>query len=161
MKITLEDYLFPDFFVFALDAIDERLVPRRIDTQDSGYMPPGAWLDKEFRDRDSLQAWTTLFHPPHVKLSFEHPEDALFKIPKKVLVHSGKPSCFFKPFSAGAPGLAEAELGAYRKIAEAELGLHVRICRLRGVVQDAEGLLMGMLLSYVDRPRILNYTAFY
>lgn len=31
IKVTLDDYLFPDFFVCVLDAIDEKLVPRYIE----------------------------------------------------------------------------------------------------------------------------------
>lgn len=149
--LTLNDFLFPEFFVCALDAIDERLVPRRIETSDSGHMPPGAWLGSEFRK--SLQAWTASFDPSQVTLSFEHPEDALVKVPKKVYVDGG--TCFFKAFAPGAPRLAQAELVAYKKIAEAELGLRVRVCHLRGVVQNNEGLLMGMLLTYIDQPRTL------
>jgi hypothetical protein len=148
VKVTLQDYLFPEFFVCALEAVDDKLVPRRVETQDSGHMPPGVWLGSEFRDY--LNAWTASFHPSKVEVSFEQPDDALFKTPRRVLVDGGQTAYFFKAFHPGAPGSAKAELEAYRKIAEADLGPDVRICRLHGVVQDKEGLLMGMLLTYVD-----------
>lgn len=97
----------------------------------------------------------SVIRPSNIILSFDNPEDALVKIPKRVLVDSGKTTCFFKAFSAGAPRSAQAELETYKKIADAELGLDVSICRLRGVVMNKEGLLMGILLTYIDRPRTL------
>jgi serine/threonine protein kinase len=48
--------------------------------------------------------------------------------------------CFDRP---------EDELETYRKIAEAELAPDLRICRLRGIVQDEEGFSFGMLLTYI------------
>lgn len=95
-------------------------------------MPPGVWLGDKYRD--SIQAWTPSFHPSNINLSFENPEDALVKIPKKVLVEGRKTTYFFKAFFPGAPRIAQTELETYKKIAEAELGLDVRISRLWGVV---------------------------
>jgi hypothetical protein len=88
-------------------------------------------------------------------VSSERPEDAFFERPRRVLVNSGQTACFFKAFRPGASGLVETELKAYRKITEAELAPNVRICRLHGVVQNEEGLLMGMLLTYVNQQSTL------
>lgn len=152
-KISLYDYLFAEFFVYMLEAVDNKLVPRLAESQDSGHMPAGTRLDSTFLN--SLRLWAPSFHPSDVQVSFERPEDALFKHPRKVLVDGGQTGCFFKPFFPGAPAWAETELNAYRKIAEADLGPNVQICRLYGVVQNEEGLLMGMLLTYINQYRTL------
>jgi hypothetical protein len=74
---------------------------------------------------------------------------------RKVLVDGRKTACFLKAFYPGARRLAETQLEAYKKITEADLGQHVRICRLHGVMHDEEGPLMAMLLTYVDQPRTM------
>lgn len=147
-RVTLQDYLFPEWFVCKLEAVDDNLVPRRVDTQHSGHVQPGVWLDDEFLD--DLRTWVASFHPSKVEIYFEEPEDALYKAPEKVLVHGGDTPCFFKAFDPGAIKQAKAELQAYKRIAKAELRSNVHICRLCGVVQDEKGFLMGMLLTYID-----------
>lgn len=80
---------------------------------------------------------------------------------RKVLVDGRKTACFLKAFYLGARRLAETQLEAYKKITEADLGQHVRICRLHGVMHDEEGPLMGMLLTYVDQPRTMPSALWY
>jgi hypothetical protein len=93
------------------------------------------------------------FHPCEAKLSFEQRDDALFKHLDKVLVHNSQTAYFFKPFYPGASIQAQTELENYKRIAMVDLGSSTLICRLHGVVQDEEGFLMGMLLTYIDHER--------
>jgi hypothetical protein len=116
-------------------------------------MPPGARKGRKFLD--SLQTWAASFHPSDVVVSFEWPEDAIFERPRRVLINSGQTACFFKTFYPGVPGLAEAELRAYRKITEAELGPDVRILSPTRCCTNEEGFLMGMLLTFVDQQSTL------
>ncbi|KAF2809036.1 uncharacterized protein BDZ99DRAFT_533412 [Mytilinidion resinicola] len=132
-RATLHDYLFLEWFVCRLEAFDKTLRSRRVHTQRSGHMPPGVRLDVEsLRD---LATWAVPFHPSEVELSFDQPDDALFKHPEKVLVHNSQTAYFFKLFHPGA------------------LRSSTLICRLHGVVQDEEGFLIDMLLTYIDYER--------
>ncbi|KAF2502492.1 hypothetical protein BU16DRAFT_612148 [Lophium mytilinum] len=151
-RVTLHDYLFPDWFVCRLEVSDEALLPRRVIAQRSGRLPPGVRLDVDvLRD---LATWAVSFLPSEVGLSFEQPEEALFKHPEKVRVRNSQTAYFFKPFNPGAGSRqAQTELENYKRIAMAELAPSTLICRLHGVVQDERGFLMGMLLTYIDHER--------
>ncbi|KAI1411870.1 hypothetical protein F5Y13DRAFT_190873 [Hypoxylon sp. FL1857] len=144
IRVTLWDYLNPDFFVFNLDIVDEELRPRRLEMEESPYfsMPP-VWLEDDFSDL----SWTTVYDPAQVVLSFENPEDALFKPPRKVLIDNEQTTCFFK--QADSTVRTRIELNAYKKIAAAGLDPSVRVCRLHGVVMDKD-FVIGMLLTYID-----------
>jgi hypothetical protein len=145
---TLHDYLFPEWFVFRLEAIDDKLVPQRVYTKTSGHIGPGVWLDEE--SRKHLATWTSSFEPSQLETSFKRPEDALLKAPEKVLVHGDKTAYFFKAFNPGAIKQAKVELETYKRIATAKIKFDVNICHLHGVVQDKRGLLIGMLLTYIN-----------
>ncbi|KAB5572201.1 hypothetical protein GE09DRAFT_1098671 [Coniochaeta sp. 2T2.1] len=145
ITVTLQEYLFPSFFIFALDVVDEKLQPRRIEAKKSPYSPSHVWLND---DLDDLEKWTTLYDPAGVVLSFDNPEDALFKPPRKVLIDDGQTACFFKP--CYSPVQTKNELDAYKKMASANLDPHLRVCRLLGVVMDDNGSVMGLLLTYID-----------
>jgi serine/threonine protein kinase len=57
---------------------------------------------------------------------------------------------FLKLAYRGDKRSIERELRSYRKIADAALGEEVRISRLHGIVQDEAGLVLGLLLTYID-----------
>jgi serine/threonine protein kinase len=153
-RVTLQDYLFPTYFVCALKALNDEIAPCRLETRKTGRMPPGVQLRQEIHD--DLKTWTTIFHPVDVESSPFSSAYALRAGPKKVLVDDGKTPRFFKAFSAGAPFHAIAELQAYRRIAKADLASNVRVCRLHGVVQNENGLLMGMLLTHIEHATTLS-----
>lgn len=146
IKVTLREYLFPKFFIFALDVVEEKLQPRRIEIERSPYVPPSVWLDDEFLD--DLEKWTALYDPARIVLSFENPEDALFKHPGKVLIDDGQTACFFKPCYSTVQ--TTNELQAYKKIVAANMDPQLYICRLYGVVMDDAGFVVGLLLTYID-----------
>ncbi|EON99259.1 putative protein kinase-like domain protein [Phaeoacremonium minimum UCRPA7] len=146
ITVTLKEYLFPDLFILALDVVDERLYPRRIEAKKSPYSASHVWLDDD--DLDDLETWTVLYDPAGIVLSFSNPEDALFKPPKKVLIDNKQRACFFKPCFSTIQ--TKNELQAYKKIALANLDPHLNLCRLYGVVIDDGGSILGLLLSYID-----------
>ncbi|KAG9506612.1 hypothetical protein J7337_000145 [Fusarium musae] len=41
IRITLEKHIFPEFLVFELDIVDEKLCPRRVAVEESLYITPG------------------------------------------------------------------------------------------------------------------------
>ncbi|KAK2616716.1 hypothetical protein QQS21_000328 [Conoideocrella luteorostrata] len=130
-QISLQQHLFPDFFVFDLDIIDEKLCPRRIFSKEPPFQ------------------WTHFYDPAGVILSFRDPEDALFKQPRKVLIDDGQVECFYKPCHSSTQ--ATRELKSCKAIAAA--GLYdgqLNRCRIHGVVMDEDDFILGILLSYVD-----------
>ncbi|TPX14831.1 uncharacterized protein E0L32_004940 [Thyridium curvatum] len=146
IKVTLQEYLFPKFFIFVLDVVKEKLQPRQIEMEKSPYSPSNVWLDDEFLD--DLKKWTSLYNPAGIVLSFENPEDALYKPPRKVLIDGGQTACFFKQCYSTVQ--TTNELQAYKKIAAANIDPQFHICRLFGAVMDDDGFIVGLLLTYID-----------
>ncbi|KAF5555234.1 kinase-like domain-containing protein [Fusarium napiforme] len=122
IQIILEKRLFPDFFVFELDIIDEKLY--------------------------DLETWTAFYDPAGITLSFENPEDALFKPPSKVLIDNCKTECFFKPCNSGVQ--TKRELETYKMIHAAGLDSQFNLCRVYGVIFDEYEFILGALLTYID-----------
>ncbi|KAI6750887.1 hypothetical protein HG530_014337 [Fusarium avenaceum] len=146
VRITLKDHLFPEFFVFALDIVDEKLCPRRIITEESPHRPSFIRFDDDFLD--DLETWTAFYDPAGIMLSFKDPEDALFKPPNKVLIDNCQTECFFKPCNSGVQ--IKQELTTYKMIHAAGLDSQLYLCHLYGVVMDDCDFILGLLLTYID-----------
>lgn len=144
--ITLQEHLFPDFYVLVLDIVDEKFVPRRVAAKKSPHRPSFVRFDDDLLD--DLETWTALYDPANIILSFEDPEDALFRPPRKVLINNRQTECFFKPCGSGSE--IKRELNAYKMIQAAGLDSLLHLCHLHGVVIDDKGFILGLLLSYVD-----------
>ncbi|PNP55501.1 hypothetical protein THARTR1_04331 [Trichoderma harzianum] len=146
ITVTLKEYLYPKFFVFILDIIDEKLRPRLVPTEGSPYWPSFVRFDDDFLD--DLETWTTLYDPAGIVISHKVPKDALFKAPKKVLIDKGQAVCFLKR-CYGSIQITQ-ELKTYKKIHEAGLDSRVNVCRLYGIVMDDCDFILGLLLTYID-----------
>ncbi|KAM0438526.1 hypothetical protein ACHAPT_001275 [Fusarium lateritium] len=146
IRITLKDHLFPEFFAFILDVVDEKLSPRRIVTERSPYRPSFVRFDNDFLD--DLKTWTAFHDPAGIILSFKDPEDALFKPPSKVLIDNCQTECFFKPCNSSIQ--ITDELKAYMMILAAGLDSQLHLCHLYGVVMDDSDFILGLLLTYID-----------
>lgn len=146
IKITLQDHLFPEFFVFELDIIDEKLCPRRVAVEDSPVRPSFIHFDDEFLD--DLETWTAFYDPAGIILSFKDPIDALFKPPNKVLIDNCQTECFFKSCTSGVQ--IKQELKTYKMIHAAGLDSQLNLCHLYGVVMDEYDFILGLLLTYID-----------
>ncbi|KAF5232669.1 hypothetical protein FANTH_12874 [Fusarium anthophilum] len=146
IRITLEKHLFPEFLVFELDIIDEKLCPRRVAAEESPVRPSFLRFDDDFLDH--LETWTAFYDPAGIVLSFENPEDALFKLPNKVLIDNCKTDCFFKPCHSGVQ--TKRELETYKMIHAAGLDSQFNLCRVYGIVLDEYEFILGVLLTHVD-----------
>ncbi|KAF5611337.1 kinase-like domain protein [Fusarium tjaetaba] len=146
IQITLERHLFPDFFVFELHVIDERLCPRRVAAEESPVRPSFLRFDDDFLD--DLETWTAFYDPAGITLSFQDPEDALFKPPSKVLIDNRKTECFFKPCNSSVQ--TKRELETYKMIQAAGLDSKFNLCRVYGLVLDEYEFVLGVLLTYID-----------
>lgn len=100
-RVTLSDYLFAPYFVCTLEATDEDLKPKRLDTQDHGWGSPIFLADQEYLS--DLEQWTGLYQESDVELCYDSPNYVLIKPPSKVVVSSAsdgaKATCFYKPFN--------------------------------------------------------------
>ena len=61
-----------------------------------------------------------------------------------------KTTCFFKGFGAGEGSLMEKELEKHLQIHRSTLARETLLSRLLGIVQDTDGSVSGLLLTYVD-----------
>lgn len=146
IRVTLEEHLFPEFFVFQLDIIDEKLCPRRVETETSPSRPSFVRFDDDFCD--DLETWTAFYDPAGIILSSKDPKDALFKPPDKVLIDNCQTECFFKPCTSGVQ--IKQELKTYKLIHAAGLDSQLNLCHLHGVVMDEYDFILGLLLTYID-----------
>ncbi|EXM09684.1 hypothetical protein FOIG_00033 [Fusarium odoratissimum NRRL 54006] len=146
IKITLHEHQFPEFFVFELDIIDEKLCPRRVVAETSPVRPSFVTFDDDFLD--DLETWTALYDHAGIVLSFKDPEDALFKPPNKVLIDDCRTECFFKPCNSGVQ--IRRELGTYKMIHAAGLDSQFNLCHLYGIVMDEYDFILGILLTHID-----------
>lgn len=145
VQVSLKEHFFPDYIIFNLDAVDEKLVPRRVLPE---KLPVYSFGELEEAFLDSLPTWTTIYDHSDVILSFTKPEDALFKRPRKVFIKNGEVECYFKMWTESKRLIRE--LKCYQAIAAAGLDdSQSNICKLHGVVMDHRGHLMGILLSYI------------
>lgn len=144
-QLTLQQYLFPEFFVFDLHFINERPIPHRIFQKTPPCRPSFVRFDDALLDE--LEEWTMFYDPANITLSFKKPEDALFKFPRKVLLKNGD-ECFFKPCHSSVQ--ITRELKIYRAIAAAGLAGRLNLCRLHGIVMDEYEFILGILLSHID-----------
>lgn len=57
VEVTLRENLYPEFFVFELDVVDEELRPRRVESEDSPSMPPGVMLREVLREGNLFEGF--------------------------------------------------------------------------------------------------------
>lgn len=152
ITVTLKEYLYPDFFVFILDIIDEKLQPRRVLTERSPHWPSFVRFDDDFLD--DLETWTAFYDPAGIITSHKNPKDALFKPPKRVLIEKGQIACFLKRCH-GSVQITQ-ELKTYKKIHAAGSDSQVNLCHMYGIVMDDNGFILGLLLTHIECGRPLS-----
>jgi hypothetical protein len=89
-----------------------------------------------------------IFKTSDIMICADSWEQAVSQVPREVTT-GGSDRLFFKPYRFCDSKLARRELTSYEKIRSAELN-GLRISRLEGLVQDQQGILFGLLLSYID-----------
>lgn len=155
-KPTLQQYAFPDFYTFRLEAVDEKPYPKQLDKW-VGWIRPGlGFPTDQFQD---LKSWTHVYKPSDVILCYDRSEDVLVKLPRRVQLSNshGKNhnSYFLKSFvEHGNSHSLKHELATYKKIGESSIKAKARICRLHGVVATEDGTrILGLLLTWIDAPK--------
>lgn len=152
ITVTLKEYLYPEFFVFILHIIDEKLQPRHVPTERSPHWPSFVRFDDDFLD--DLETWAAFYDPAGITTCHKNPEDALFKPPKKVLIDKGQTACFFKRCHGSVQ--VTQELKTYKKIHAAGLDSQVNLCHVYNIVMDDNDFILGILLTHIDCGRPLS-----
>ncbi|KAI1755465.1 hypothetical protein F4782DRAFT_488648 [Xylaria castorea] len=159
-KPLLSEYLFPQTFGCRLEAVNEISIPRHVDNH-GGLVSPRTWLDADLLD--AMEDWTCFVDPSEIEVYFQNPEDALYKIPRRVRVDldgSGHmTTCFFKGFGSSVGDCPMSkEITTYEKIHKANFGPDVRVGRLYGVAHaQSNDTTLGLLLAYIDHRTTLYY----
>ncbi|CEJ93449.1 hypothetical protein VHEMI09038 [[Torrubiella] hemipterigena] len=83
-QLTLQQHLFPEFFVVDLTFTNEQPIPHRIFRTTPPCRPSFVRFDDAFLDE--LEEWTLFYDPTNITLRFTNPEDALFKPPRTILL---------------------------------------------------------------------------
>ncbi|KAL1859445.1 hypothetical protein VTK73DRAFT_7591 [Phialemonium thermophilum] len=101
---------------------------------------------------EEVSSYVKSFDPSTIKVDFPEPNDALYRMPTRVLVDldgSGCRPCFFKHFSGGMTQTLVRELEGHLRLLQSGLKPDARAVRLLGIVKvdDEVG---GVLLTYVD-----------
>ncbi|KAM3072752.1 hypothetical protein ACMFMF_007084 [Clarireedia jacksonii] len=136
---TLQDYLQSKVYHFDLGVINHKLVPI-LSAQQTEIIQPGIRLPKELLE---ITINCLSYHPSSIDLIISSPET-------EVLI-DGKTMCFFKPYFPIDTELVVRELQTYFCIANSGLDLHdINIPQVHGIVRDDKGLILGLLLSYID-----------
>lgn len=147
-KYTLEDCLFAEEFRYTVRAVEDSLVPVCLGNTKGkknhligARLPPSTHVD---------YSMFPVYHPSKIQLPINANSTSLPAVPHKVFIHGLPKPSFFKVVYSGDVKITLRELLAYSKIHMAKFDATVHTSRLDGLVQDDNGHVMGLLLSYVD-----------
>lgn len=143
---TLQDYFFPETWVYTLNIVAGKLSPTQCETTsaDTDWIRFGIFLPEEL-----CTSWQC-FQPSEIQICAETPDEALTWQPRKVQPVGETTPYFLKYLRAGDQNAAKRELTAYKRIREVITDPEVRVSRLRGLVQDGKGVICGLLLTYIN-----------
>lgn len=91
-----------------------------------------------------------VYHPNEIQVPINVNSTSLPAAPHKVFIHGRPQPSSFKIVYGGDAGIILKELLAYSKIHTAPFYASIRTSRLDGLVQDDDGHVLGLLLSYID-----------
>jgi hypothetical protein len=139
---TLQDYLFPEQFVYTLHVAGDELIAISRDIRPDGRVVGMLLPTSEALDRSTV----LVYRPNDIHMRLDEDAVALPTNIGKVYIE-GKYVCFFKEDVL----MTVTELATFTKITAAKLGEDVRVSRLLGVVEDEDtSRIVGLLLSYID-----------
>ncbi|KAH6843406.1 hypothetical protein B0I37DRAFT_384384 [Chaetomium sp. MPI-CAGE-AT-0009] len=152
VKPRLSEYLFPEIYRCRLESENDKPFPIFMPDEESLFMEPICHIEPGLTKE--LGEYVKFFDPSAVEVSFKRPKQALDDMPTRVLVDldgSGeKTACFFKGFGAGEFISLEKELEAHLRLLKSNVVPEARVVRLLGVVAAEEGMVAGLLLTFVD-----------
>ncbi|RBR06807.1 uncharacterized protein FIESC28_10923 [Fusarium coffeatum] len=143
---TLDDFLNPETFVYTFQAVSDERVPR-LDKDAEHRSPFGVSVPNE------LCASRKSFNPADVRIWDQNLDGPPSRTPSRVLLSDGTVA-FLKLVRRGDKRSLENELATYGKIDRARLDNNLRISRLYGIVRGKDGVILGLLLTYIDCERV-------
>lgn len=172
----LTEHMFPQVFECRLEAQRDKAKPLCVGKQ-VDWVPPVNRIPADLlADLDRLHV--PRYAPSEIAVAFENPDDVLREMPARVLIdvnrsgqHPGGTACHLKLFLGGFEGSLAAELRGHLRVLDAQLGAHVRVIRLVGIVwleeyadaadedkdgnpvpypEELLGPVGGLLLTYVN-----------
>ncbi|KAM5356955.1 hypothetical protein ACJ41O_003601 [Fusarium nematophilum] len=141
---TLDDFLFPETFVYTLRAVSGKLIAEPKDKNLAEHVEPRFGIPLA----DEICAPWAYFRPSEISICQNHVLGPPSQTPSKVLLKDGTVA-FVKLMRRGDNQSLGYELDKYKKLDEARLGNTLRVSRLRGLVRDESGLVFGLLLTYI------------
>ncbi|EGC41696.1 conserved hypothetical protein [Histoplasma capsulatum var. duboisii H88] len=145
-KYTLADCLFAEEFHYTVQAVEESLVPVYLGNSNAKeHHLIGARLPSSIYMGYSM---FPIYHPSTIQIPID--SRSLPAVPHKVFIHGRPNPSFFKIVYRGDVGITLKELLTYSKIHTAKFDATVRTSRFEGLVEDDDGRVMGLLLSYID-----------
>lgn len=142
-RCTLQDFLYPEFYHYSLYAVDETLQPYL--NYEVPREPRSSGVDL---NNFSLCSTWRVFPPAEIEFVVLEQNEMFSRPPRRVF--AGGTLCFLKPLDHDDQRAAIREMDVYKRIEH--LGLHkkVKVPRMFGVVQDKEGRIIGLLLSWIN-----------
>jgi hypothetical protein len=141
---TLDNFLFPETFVYTLRAVSGQLIPEPKDRNHAEHVEPRFGIPLA----DGICAPWAYFLPSEILICQNHVPGPPSQTPSRVLLKDGSVA-FIKLMRRGDNQPLLNELDKYKMLDEARLGNTLRVSRLRGVVRDESGLVFGLLLTYI------------
>ncbi|CAG7561968.1 unnamed protein product [Fusarium equiseti] len=143
---TLDVFFHPETFVYTFQTVsDERIPQLRGDAHCE--FPFGISLPGEL-----CASWKS-FVPAEVRIHHEDLVGPPSHTPRKVLLNNGT-IAFLKLVRCGDKQSLKNELDTYGKIDRAQLDNKLRVSRLHGLVRNNDGVIFGLLLTYIDCKRV-------
>ena len=143
---TLEDCLFAEELHYTVQVIDDNLVPvflgstKNIKNDIIGARLPSSVDCSMF----------PVYHPREVQVPINTNSAALPGIPRRVHIHGQSQPSFFKIVYGGDVGITTREIRTYAKIRMAKFDPPIFTSQLEGLVQNDDGHVMGLVLSYIE-----------
>ncbi|KAJ5532031.1 hypothetical protein N7494_008583 [Penicillium frequentans] len=123
---TLEDYLFSEEFHYTVKAVEDSMIPVHLsNTKNKKDCMMGAKLPS------LINTTFPIYHPREIQVGIDETSAAL-------------------PVYSGDVTGTTSEITAYSKIHTANFDPPVPTSRLKGIVQDDEGNILGLLLTYIE-----------
>ncbi|KAF5538612.1 kinase subdomain-containing protein [Fusarium napiforme] len=143
---TLDGFFNPETFVYTFKTISDVRIPQL--NRDAEHQSPFG-----ISVPDELCASRKSFDPSEVQILPVKVIGPPSHTPSKVLLRDGT-IAFLKLARRGDTQSLKNELDTYGKIERAQLDNKVKVSRLHGLVQNNEGVIYGILLTYIDCKRM-------
>ncbi|KAF5533253.1 kinase subdomain-containing protein [Fusarium mexicanum] len=143
---TLDGFFNPETFVYTIQTVSDERIPQ-LDSDAEYQSPFGIYVPDEL-----CASWKS-FDPSEVRICHENVVGPPSHTPHKVVLNDGT-MAFLKLARRGDKQFLINELDTYGKIERAQLDNKMRISRLQGLARNSNGVIYGLLLTYIDCKRV-------